>query len=58
MRRKADSSTNHSQGKVLAESGLMAPDFWQYFNTRNVGRPSTGRDEAVKEPENKQRRCC
>ena len=58
MRRKADSSTNHSQGKVLAESGLMPPDFWQYFNTRNVGRPSTGRGEEVKEPEKKQRRCC
>jgi len=49
---------NHSQGKVLPESGLMDPDFWEDFNTRNVGRSSTGRDVAVKEPENKQRRCC
>ena len=49
---------NHSQGKVLPESGLMDPDFWEDFNTRNVGRSSTRRDVAVKEPENKQRRCC
>ena len=58
MRRKADSSANHSQGKVLPESGLMDPDFWEDFNTRNVGRSSTGRDVAVKEPQNKQRHCC
>ena len=41
MKRKADSSANHSQGKVRPESGLMDPDFWEDFNTRNVGRSST-----------------
>ena len=41
MRLKADSPTNHSQGEVLPESGLMDPDFWEDFNTRNVGRSST-----------------
>ena len=58
MRRKADSSANHSQGKVLPESGLVDPNFWEEFNASNVGRSSTGRDEAVKEPENKRLRCC
>ena len=42
MKRKADSSTNHSGGRVLPGSGLVDPDFWEDFNTRNVGRPSTG----------------
>ena len=58
MRRKADSSANRSAGRVHSNSGLILPDFWQEFNARNVGRPSTASDEAVKEPENKQRRCC
>ena len=58
MRRKADSSANHSQGKVLAESGLMGPNFWEELNTRNVGRSATGLDVAVKELGKKQRRCC
>ena len=66
MRRKADSSANHSAGRVLSDSGLIPPDFWQEFNARNVGRPSTASaeavstasDEAVKEPENKRLRCC
>ena len=43
---------------MLPESGLVDPDFWEDFNTRNVGRSSTGRDVAVKELENKQSRCC
>ena len=58
MKRKADSSANHSAGRVLSDSGLIAPHFWVHFNTRNVGRSSTGSEVAVKEPENKQRRCC
>ena len=63
MRRKADSSANHSAGRVLSDSGLIELDFWQELNARNVGRPSTASDEAVKgeavkEPENKRRRCC
>ena len=58
MRRKADSSANHSAGRVLSDSGLLERDFWQDFNARNVGRSSTGREVAVKELENKQRRCC
>ena len=62
MRRKADSSANHSAGRVLSDSGLIPPDFWQEFNARNVGRPSTAsgeavKGEAVKEPENKRLRC-
>jgi len=40
-KRKADSSANHSAGRVLRESGLIDPDFWEPFNTRNVGRSST-----------------
>ena len=51
MRRKADSSANHSAGRVLPDSGLVDPDFWEDFNTRNVGRSSTGSEVAVKEPE-------
>ena len=58
MRRKADSSANHSAGRVCSGSGLIEPDFWQDFNARNVGRPSTASDEAVKEIENKRLRCC
>ena len=58
MRLKADSSANHSAGRVHSDSGLIPPDFWQEFNARNVGRPSTASDEAVKEPENKRLRCC
>ena len=50
MRRKADSSANHSAGRVHSDSGLIPPDFWQEFNARNVGRSSIGRDVAVKEP--------
>ena len=38
---KADSSANHSAGRVLSDSGLIAPHFWEQFNTRNVGRSST-----------------
>ena len=41
MKRKADSSANHSAGRVLHDSGLMEPDFWEHCNTRNVGRSST-----------------
>ena len=41
MKRKVDSSANHSAGRVLPESGLVDPDFWEDFNTRNVGRSST-----------------
>ena len=41
MKRKADSSANHFAGRVLPDSGLMDPDFWEHFNTRNVGRSST-----------------
>ena len=41
MKRKADSSANHSAGRVLPDSGLVDPDFREAFNTRNVGRPST-----------------
>ena len=52
MRCKADSSANHSAGRVHSDSGLIPPDFWQEFNARNVGRPSTASDEAVKELEN------
>ena len=51
MRRKADSSANHSAGRVLPDSGLIELDFWEDFNTSNVGRSSTGRDVAVKELE-------
>ena len=40
MERKADSSANHSNGRVLPHSGLIEPDFWEDFNTRNVGRSS------------------
>ena len=58
MRRKADSSANHSARRVLPDSGLIDPNFWEDFNTSNVGRSSTGREVAVKEPEKKQRRCC
>ena len=43
MNRKADSSANHSQGKVLPDSGLIDPDFWEDFNRRNVGHPSSGK---------------
>ena len=41
-KRKADSSANHSAGRALPDSGLVDPDFWEDFNTRNVGRSSTG----------------
>ena len=41
MKRKADSSANHSAGRVLHDSGLMEPDLWEHCNTRNVGRSST-----------------
>jgi len=41
MKRKADSSANHSAGRVLPGSNLMDPDFWEPFNSRNVGHPST-----------------
>ena len=58
MRLKADSSANHSAGRVLSDSGLIPSDFWQEFNARNVDRPSTASDEAVKELENKRLRCC
>jgi len=58
MRRKADSSANHSAGRVHSNSGLILPDFWQEFNAHTVDRPSTASDEAVKEPENKRLRCC
>ena len=58
MKRKADSSASHSAGRVLPDSGLIDPNFWEDFNTNNVGRSSSGSDDAVKEPENKQRRCC
>ena len=58
MKRKADSSANHSAGRVLSDSSLIERDFWQDFNARNVGRPSTASDEAVKELENKRLRCC
>ena len=58
MRRKADSSANHSAGRVHSDSGLIPPDFWQEFNARNVGRPSTASDDAVNELENKRLRSC
>ena len=32
MKRKADSSANHSAGRVLSDSGLIEPDFWQEFS--------------------------
>ena len=38
--RKADSSANHSNGRVLPDSGLIEPEFWEHFNTRNVGSSS------------------
>jgi len=41
MKRKADSSASHSAGRVLPDSGLVDPDFWEHFNSRNVGRSST-----------------
>ena len=41
MQRKADSSANYSAGRVLPDSGLMDPDFWEDLNTRNVGRSLT-----------------
>ena len=41
MKRKADSSSNHSAGRVLRESGLIDPDFWEDFITRKAGRSST-----------------
>ena len=58
MRRKADSSANHSAGRVHSDSGLIPLDFWQEFNARNVGRPSTASADAVNEPENKRLRSC
>jgi len=41
MQRKADSSANYSAGRVLPDSGLKDPDFWEHFNNRNVGSSST-----------------
>ena len=41
MQRKADSSANYSAGRVLPDSGLMDPDFWEHSNNRNVGSSST-----------------
>ncbi len=43
MKRKADSSAKHSAGRVLPDSGLIDPDFWEDFNSRNVGHSSSGK---------------
>ena len=40
MKRKADPSANLSATRVLHDSCLMKPDFWEHFNTRNVGSSS------------------
>ena len=40
MAKPADSSSSHSAGRVLADSGLVDPAFWEPFNHRNVNRSS------------------
>lgn len=41
MAKPADSSSPHSAGRALLDSGLVDLAFWESFNTRNVGRPSS-----------------
>ena len=41
MAKPVDSSSIHSAGRVLPNSGLIEPGFWEHFNTRNVGMASS-----------------
>ena len=46
MKRKADSSANLSAVRVLHDSGLMEPDFWEHFNTRGSSSARAASDGA------------